>query len=221
MFQLRHQLIDFQQRSNHDPLPLIPVVVRELEVIAGFISEIYVLPLFQGGVLLTSLGFVFVQSPMLGLAASVLLPLQMLLIPRLQRRVNRFNLERARKLRSLSEALGSGNWGADSALERLSGLQSIRLAMLRRKFLIKTVYSITYHLSPFAFYTLGGYLVLTGELTLGALIATLAAHRELGPPLKELFSYYLSWQDAKMRWGELQRLAPEALFDQQKLANIA
>lgn len=47
---------------------------------------------------------------------------------------------------------------------------------------------------------MGGYLVLQHSLSLGALIAALAAHKDFAAPLKALFAYYQNWQDAKVRW---------------------
>jgi len=45
-------------------------------------------PVFQGGQMLTIMLFLFVQDPLLGLAAVALIPLQAWLIPRLQLQVN-------------------------------------------------------------------------------------------------------------------------------------
>ncbi len=58
-------------------------------------------------------------------------------------------------------------------------------------------------MTPFFFYTIGGYLVIKGDLTLGALIAVLTAYKDMGAPLKELFRYYQAQADAHVRYAEI------------------
>lgn len=194
-------------------LQLIPVLARELEVIAGFVSELLMAPLFQGGIFITTLLFLFAQNVLLGTVALLLLPLQLLLIPRLQRRINRLNRQRAVHLRSLSEQMGEQVVERVSRADELSAsivtLRDLRLQMSRRKYLIKSFYNFSNQLTPLAFYALGGSLVLRGELSLGALVAALAAHKDFAAPLKELFSFYQSLQDARVRWRALTELAIE------------
>ena len=55
-------------------------------------------------------------------------------------------------------------------------------------------------LTPFFFYSVGGYLVIEGSLTLGALIAVLAAYKDFSAPLRELFRYYQSYEDVRIRY---------------------
>jgi len=95
---LRYQLIDrimkfplgrFRRTSQGE---LVSMVNQETEPLGGFIGEAFSLPLYQGGLLLTILIFMFVQDWKLGLAAIALYPVQAWLIPKLQRRVNLLNL---------------------------------------------------------------------------------------------------------------------------------
>jgi ABC-type bacteriocin/lantibiotic exporter with double-glycine peptidase domain len=61
------------------------------------------------------------------------------------------------------------------------------------------------NLTPFFFYTIGGYLVLDQNLSLGALVASLASYKDLAPALRELFNYYQRNQDAKLRYFEVRQ----------------
>jgi len=58
-------------------------------------------------------------------------------------------------------------------------------------------------LTPFLFYSLGGYFVIEGRITLGALVAVLAAHKDFSAPLKELFNYYQTLEDTRIRYQEI------------------
>ena len=99
----------------------IAQVNSETETLGGYMSESIVLPLFQGGTMLTVLLFMFVQSVWLGLAALALIPLQVLIIPRMQRQVNLLNQERVRQIRSFSEYIGETVGGAQAI--RMHGVQ--------------------------------------------------------------------------------------------------
>ncbi|RED47775.1 hypothetical protein [Aestuariispira insulae] len=68
---------------------MIPLLTQEVEPIGGFSGEAFVLPLQQAGTFFTILTFFFLQDPVLAAGALTLVPLQIYLIPRLQKRVNR------------------------------------------------------------------------------------------------------------------------------------
>jgi len=93
----------FKQVSQAE---LIPMITAETEPLAGFIGESYTLPLFQGGMLLTYVVFIFQQDPFLGLAAIALYPFQLYVIPKLQKKVNLLAKERVKTVRALSGRIG-------------------------------------------------------------------------------------------------------------------
>src|SRR3546814_795926 len=85
--------------SHDDRSEVIPMLVQEVEPIGGFAGDAFVLPLFQGGTFLTIFLFMLLQDPVLGAAAVTLLPVQLALIPRLQRRINDLARRRAYEMR--------------------------------------------------------------------------------------------------------------------------
>jgi ABC-type multidrug transport system fused ATPase/permease subunit len=60
-------------------------------------------------------------------------------------------------------------------------------------------------LTPFFFYTVGGYLVIEDRLSFGALVAVLAAHKDFSAPLRELLKYYQTLEDVRVRFHETRR----------------
>ncbi len=64
-FELYHRLLRFPvghfKRVN--PGELIPMVTSEVEQLGGFIGDAFVLPIFQGGQLVTTIFFMFIQDP--------------------------------------------------------------------------------------------------------------------------------------------------------------
>ncbi|MFT5067727.1 MAG: ABC-type bacteriocin/lantibiotic exporter with double-glycine peptidase domain, partial [Reinekea sp.] len=69
-------------------------------------------------------------------------------------------------------------------------------------------------LTPFFFYSVGGYLAITGQITVGALVAALAAYKDLSSPWKELLTYYNQTQDMALRWEVVtEKFAPKTLVE--------
>ena len=188
------------------------VLGQEVEPIGGFAADLVALPITQGGTLLTILLFMFLQDPILGAAALTFLPLQLCLLPYLQRIVNQLNRERIREMRNLARCLA-----AQLALDQdqtadilntagsLRELERVRRRIHKIKFLAKALNNFMSALTPFLFYSLGGYFVIEDRISLGALIAVLAAHKDFSSPLKELFRYYQQIEDTRIRYREVHR----------------
>ena len=183
-----------------------------MEPVGGFASDSFVLPAFQGGTFLTILAFMLAQDLTLGIAAVVLLPVQIMLIPRLQRRVNALARRRVKEIRTLGGLIGEsptrnvdGVLSASSIARSIRRIQAIRFEVFRRKFFMKALSNFISHMTPFFFYSIGGYLVINGELSFGALVAVLAAYKDFSAPLRELFKYYQTMEDVRVRYEEIRR----------------
>lgn len=192
---------------HHRQSEIVQVLGAEVEPIGGFAADLIALPVTQGGTLLTILLFMFLQDPILGAAALTVLPVQLALLPYLQRIVNQLSRERIRAMRvlacGLAEQLSPEQNGLDGIRKTASSLrelEQIRYRIHRVKFLAKALNNFLTALTPFLFYSLGGYFVIEERITLGALIAVLAAHKDFSAPLKELFRYYQQLEDSRIRY---------------------
>ncbi len=251
---MRLQLIDcimmfpLARFRNTSQGELVSMVNQETEPLGGFIGEAISLPLYQGGLLLTILTFMFVQDWKLGLAAIALYPVQAWLIPKLQRQVNLLNQQRTIRMRKLAENLGevvaginevhindNRNFFKDHFSKLLGAIFNIRVQIYKKKFLIKFLNNSFAQLTPFLFFLIGGLLVIRGELTIGALVAAVAAYKDLSPPWKELLGWYQSQADARLKYSILTEqfqldqsqsqiqdsLSPKWLDEQQTLPIVA
>ena len=97
---LRFPTIYFQKTSSAQ---IIPMITAECEQLGGFIGDAFVQPVFQGGQLLTIIFFMFMQDPILGIAAVALYPVQGYVIPKLQAKVNQLNKRRVRTVRQVAD----------------------------------------------------------------------------------------------------------------------
>lgn len=187
---------------------LTPMVVMEPEPIGGFCGDVVALPAVQGGLLVTALIFIFAQEPTLGLAALLLFPLQVWIFPRLVARRTALELERVEQIRILSQQIETASAGPMPAPELERQIEAIRRnrgALYVNKFLTYFFLNFANQFTPFLFYAIGGWFVLEGKLTVGALVAVIAAYRDLTPPWEELLYW---WQDSKVvvgRYGSLIR----------------
>ncbi|BCB17136.1 hypothetical protein OCUBac02_00300 [Bosea sp. ANAM02] len=205
------------------------VVVQEVEPIGYFGGSLVVVPVIQGGALLTSILFLMMQNPALALSALLMLPIQLTFLPRLQKRLNRKVRDRVHSTRALGGLLVTDHAETGSVVSLAENRPSPAGSRLRRQMLmtarleairveisdlkgrIKGLYNYTSNLTPFFFFTIGGFLVVRGQLSLGALVAALAAYREIAPALRELFDFIQNWSDAKARFSEVMKTAQPAV----------
>ncbi len=213
-FLRRFRLLVYRQWRNdpasQDQSEIVPILAQEVEPIGGFAADVLTLPILQGGTLATILLFMFIQDPVLGAAALTVLPIQLVLLPKLQRRVNMLSRTRIREMRTLGRQLNDQLRDGFDGPSRLAPtganfreLEQIRRRIFRLKFFIKALNNFLTALTPFLFYSLGGYFVIEGRISLGALVAVLAAHKDFSEPLKALFRYYQALEDTRIRFHEI------------------
>ena len=186
----------FQDTSQGE---LVSMITSEAEPMGDFLAQ----PVFQAGQMLIIVVFLFMQSFWVGLAGVALIPLQAYVFPMLQRQINLLNKDRIKEVRLLSSEIGetaagitdlrtNGGWRFRLAgfTERLGRLFEIRFKIYQKKFFMKFLNNFITQLTPFFFYLVGGILAIQGQITVGALVAALAAYKDLSNPWKELLDYY-------------------------------
>ncbi len=210
---------------------LIPMLTAEVEDLGGFIGDSIAVPAFQGGTLLVYISFIFMQDPLLGLASIALYPVQGFVIPRMQRLVIRLSRERIKNIRRLSDRIGESvagtvdmhanattAWHIANISDRLHENFVIRFAIYRRKYMIKFINNFLNQLPPFLFYLIGGILVIRGEMSFGALVAVLAAYKDLAAPWLELLNYYQDMANVSVKYQTIvENFDPPEIFPPQRM----
>jgi len=207
---------------------LIPMITAEVEPLGGFIGIAFADPLFFGGQLVLILGYIMLQDWILGIAAFWLIPVQAVIIPMLQKKVNALGKLRVQNVRRMADHLGETVSGIneihahDSAYfelsrftHRLGTIYDIRYEIYRRKFFIKFLNNFIDKLTPFFFFSIGGYLALQGELTIGALVAVLNAYKDLASPWKELLAWYQQKEDVRIKYEQVvEQFEPQGMLSE-------
>ena len=214
----------FQRNSSAQ---IIPMITAECESLGGFIGEAVGTPVFQGGTLLTSIFFMFMQDPVLGLAAVALFPIQGYVIPKLQRKVNLLNRRRVRTVRQVADRVQESATGITDILSNdnikleltgfahlLGTIYDIRFEIYQRKFFVKFLNNFMLQLTPFFFFSIGGYLVIRGGLSVGSLLAVLLAYKDLPSPWNELLVFYQNFQDSRIKYDQIvEQFEPAGMMD--------
>ncbi|MEL6235149.1 MAG: ABC transporter transmembrane domain-containing protein [Pseudomonadota bacterium] len=202
---LRHMRLSALRQWRRTPRAqrgggIAPVLTAEMEAVAGFSGSAVWMPVTQLIAFATVMTFLVAQDWRLAVAAIALTPVQAVVVPVMQRRITALRKARIATIRGMCASLVSKGETIAPALRAARTAQTLRFEIHARKFALKAVYNMIGHLTPLAYLSVGGWLVLTGDLTPGALVAALAAYREGAGPMRELFGFYMRWVDARARY---------------------
>jgi putative ABC transport system ATP-binding protein len=193
------------------------MVKDEVEPLGGFIGDAFVSPALLGGQAVTALVFILVQNLWLGLMAASMIGIQGFIIPILRRRFI-IPLGRQRQLtaRQLAGRVGeivdgipavhvndTSNYERADIAERLGRIFKIRYDLYQWKFFVKFLNNFLAQLTPFLFYSVGGYLALRGQLDIGQLVAVISAYKDLPGPIKELIDWDQSRVDVQVKYAQV------------------
>jgi putative ABC transport system ATP-binding protein len=192
------------------------MVKDEVEPLGGFIGDAFVLPALLGGQALTAMAFILVQNFWLGLIAGGIVLIQGVFIPRMRRRLVALGRQRQLTARELAGRVGevfdginivrtndTSNYERADISHRLGRIFKIRYDIYQWKFLVKFINNFLAQVTPFLFYSIGGYLALQGRLDVGQLVAVIAAYKDLPTPLKELIDWDQERQNVEVKYAQV------------------
>src|SRR5438874_1690371 len=192
------------------------MVKDEVVPLGGFIGKAFMTQLFLGGQALTAMFFIVYQQVWLGLIALAVVGVQAVVIPRLRKRLLVLGRERQLTARALAgriaecidgaaeiHAHDTSNYERAEISSRLGKIFRIRFELYQRKFMVKFLNNFLAQVTPFLFYTVGGYLVIVGSLDIGALVAVIAAYKDLPGPVKELIDWDQQRMDVEIKYTQV------------------
>ncbi|WP_163336100.1 ABC transporter ATP-binding protein/permease [Desulfopila sp. IMCC35008] len=217
--------LSFFRRTQ--PGMVVSSLMTELSTAGTFTGMALAVPATNILTLLALGGYLLWLNTRLALATMLIYPFIVFLLPILQKKANTANAERVDLSRRLSSQITESVTGIhevqvhgayqrensrfDSLAETLRKIR-IRWSLLR--FGIKTANNFFVSLGPFIVFIFGGYLVMMGQLELGAMVAFLSAQEKLYDPWKELIDFYQIYQDAKVRYSRtMTHFSAEPEFD--------
>ena len=196
--------------APHAPSPesgrAVSVIGREIDDVGSFVGEGVSEPLVQGGTFVGLLAYMLVVQPLLAAVSLAFFAPQVLLLPWVQRRVNRLVRMRVRLMRAMGDDVAAATTLAharDDAVEterfaeiersfhgRLTRIRDNRVRIFWWQYLGKVVVNVFAHLGPLTVLMYGGYMVITGRTSLGVVVAFVSGFERLAEPARELAGFY-------------------------------
>jgi ABC-type bacteriocin/lantibiotic exporter with double-glycine peptidase domain len=193
---LHRQRVDEGDEGKDDAGRVVPIVSKESEELGGFVGEGISGPFVQAGTFVAILGYMLVTEPLLAAIAAVFLLPQIVLMPMLQRFINRLigsRIELQRELADMIARITPASEEVPSQREmrdQIGSVYSNRMRIGVLKFLGKMAVNILNNLAPLAALVIGGYLVIKGQTTLGVVVAFVSGFDRLSDPLRQVIAYY-------------------------------
>jgi ABC-type bacteriocin/lantibiotic exporter with double-glycine peptidase domain len=195
------------------PGMVVSSLMTELSTAGTFAGMAFAVPVTNVLTLLSFTGYLLWLNPKLAGATLLIYPMVVFVVPVLQKKANKANKKRVDLSRTVSSQIaesisgiheiqvhGAYNQEGRKFDDLAEKLKKIRIRWSLFRFGIKTANNYFVGLGPFVVFIFGGYLVMHGELALGAMVAFLSAQEKLFDPWKELIDFYQTYQDASVRY---------------------
>ncbi len=203
---------------NTQPGMVVASLMTELSTAGTFAGMAFAVPVTNILTLFAFTGYLLWLNPKLAAATLLIYPVVVFVVPVLQKKANKANKKRVDLSRSTSSQIAESISGiheiqVHGAYEQegrkfanlADKLKAVRIRWSLFRFGIKTANNYFVGLGPFIVFIFGGYLVMHGELELGAMVAFLSAQEKLFEPWKELINFYQTYQDASLRYRRTMR----------------
>lgn len=189
----------------------VAIISAEAEPVGNFTGGAISVPLVEAGTLLFTLGYMILIEPLLALIGIALFVPQAVLVPFVQRAINRRAERRIGVLRDISDTIAAP--GAERALRdeletvrgEIDTVFDIRLSIFRLKFGLKAVLNLTEHFSVIGILFVGGWLAISGDTQVGTVVAFLSGLQRLRNPWRDLVAYYRAATDAHVKYDLVRR----------------
>ncbi|MFT5699078.1 MAG: ABC-type bacteriocin/lantibiotic exporter with double-glycine peptidase domain [Desulforhopalus sp.] len=198
---------------NTQPGMVVASLMTELSTAGTFAGLAFAVPITNILTLLAFAGYLLWLNTKLATATLLIYPIVVFVVPILQKRANKANKKRVDLSRSTSSQIAETISGINEVQvhgayaeenkkfgDLTDQLKKIRIRWSLFRFAIKTANNYFVGLGPFIVFIFGGYLVMNGQLALGAMVAFLSAQEKLFDPWKELIDFYQAYQDASVRY---------------------
>lgn len=195
---------------------VVSTLMAELLPMATFAGMAISAPLVNILTFLAFAGYMLYLDPLLAGLSIAIYPVEMMIIPILQRKYNSLNRQKTNGWRRTSSIISESMTGIHEiqgncafSLEENKfkksalWLYNITYRLLIVKFGIKFTNNLFQSLGPFFLFLVGGYLAIQGKFELGALVAFLSAYEKLYDPWKELMEFYQLYQDCVVRYKQV------------------
>lgn len=196
------------------PGMVVSSLITELSTAGTFAGMAFAVPITNVLTLLAFASYLLWLNTKLAAATLVIYPIVVFIIPLLQTKANSANKKRvdisratasqiAESISGIHEVQVHGAYSQEGRKFKslIEDLRNTRIRWSLFRFAIKTANNYFVGLGPFIIFIFGGYLVMHGQLELGAMVAFLSAQEKLYDPWSELINFYQTYQDASVSYA--------------------
>jgi len=182
---------------------MIPMAAREVERVGGFVGESFSEPVLQAGILLSIIGYMLVVEPVVALISLAFFIPQLIVVPLIQRGLNRRARDKVRTMREFGERIADHELcvaHCDEHDDQIERIYANRMSYYRLKFLLKLLVNLFNHLAPLSVLLVGGYFVIEGRTTVGTIVAFISGFERLAEPARQLLAHYRLAAEAQVQY---------------------
>ena len=215
--------VQFYRRTS--PGNVISYIITEFIPVATFIGQAVAMPMVNILTFLAMAAYMIHLNPTIGCIAITIYPVELIILPRIQKYFRRASRRRIKHTQRLSGLIGEAVSGVHEVHSNASiPLEKNRFSLVLEemykatvmqnvvKFAIKFVNNFFMSLGPFILFLIGGYYAIKGHLDVGSIVAFMSAFQKLYDPWKELMEFWQVYQDSSVRYKQIMRAfdhAPE------------
>jgi ABC-type bacteriocin/lantibiotic exporter with double-glycine peptidase domain len=181
------------------------MMLAEAEPIAGFVASSVSEPLLQGGLLVTVFGYMIYLQPFMALVAFAVFSPQIVIVPMIQRAINRRVARRIATLREVSAAMvgaRAGSGGLNILQEqRIDQVFSFNMGIFKLKFSMNFVMNLLHHAGTAGVLGIGGWFVVTGETEVGTVVAFISGLAKINDPWGDLVNWFRDLSSTATRYA--------------------
>lgn len=195
---------------------VVSMVSSEVEQVGGFVGESFSEPFIQAGTVIAVLGYMMVVEPLIALVSLAFYVPQIIVVPWLQRFVNRLTQKRIELIRELGDqVVADGEADGDSTRDDdehtpkdrqnnfendLKRIYRNRIRLYCLKFIQKFFVNMMHQMGPLSVLIVGGYLAIQGETTIGVIVAFISGFDRMADPSRQLVQYYRTASTTQVKY---------------------
>jgi ABC-type bacteriocin/lantibiotic exporter with double-glycine peptidase domain len=186
------------------------MIIAESDDVGGFVGASLSEPLLQGGILASIFGYMAFMQPVMALVCFLIFLPQMVIVPIMQRAINRRVSRRITILRRISIAIVAGPKAATSERQRrrLDVVFRLNIAIYELKFSLNFLMNLLYRLGDAMIFCLGGWYVIHGLTEVGTVVAFIIGMAKINDPWGDLVNWYPDFAVTQAKYRLIARALP-------------
>ena len=179
------------------------LLVAEAEPVGQFVGSATSEPVLQGGLLLSTLGYMVYLQPVMALLVLGVLAPQMVFVPLMQSAINRRAAARIIVLRGVSIAIvrNPATSGDPAQQRRFGEAFELNMGIYKLKFSMNFLMNFMHQIGVCGVLALGGWYVVEGRTEIGTIVAFISGLAGINGPWGDLVNWFRDMQVSRVKYG--------------------